>query len=114
MICVVIITAAPVIKVWVVLFLLRLCAALSEPLCDQANVLNAARCVGVGRDNFFGNAHGCDAVFDFNRNYARFNRTWTGGIILQAYIISVARRGCYGCTCGYSYTKGLAKVYSTF
>ncbi len=35
MICVIIIAAAPVIKVWVIWFLLRLSAALCEPLCDK-------------------------------------------------------------------------------
>lgn len=35
MICIVIIAAAPVIKVWVIWFMLRLSAALSEPLCDR-------------------------------------------------------------------------------
>lgn len=50
MICVVIITAAPVIKVWVVLFLLRLCAALSEPLCDKrmsSMLQDASESVGI-------------------------------------------------------------------
>lgn len=35
MICVVLIAAAPVVKVWIIWFMLRLCAALSEPLCDK-------------------------------------------------------------------------------
>ncbi len=35
MISVIIIAAFPVIKVWVVWFMLRLCAAVAEPLCDK-------------------------------------------------------------------------------
>ncbi len=35
MITVITIASAPVIKVWIIWFMLRLCAALSEPLCDK-------------------------------------------------------------------------------
>lgn len=35
MICIIIIAAVPVIKVWVIWFMLRLSAALCEPLCDK-------------------------------------------------------------------------------
>ncbi len=50
MICVVALAAAPVIKVWVILFLLRLCAALAEPICDRrmsAMLADAAESVGT-------------------------------------------------------------------
>lgn len=49
MITVVIIAAMPIIKVFVILFMLRLCAALSEPLCDSrmsALLSDAAESVG--------------------------------------------------------------------
>lgn len=35
MICIILISAAPVVKVWVIWFLLRLSSALCEPLCDR-------------------------------------------------------------------------------
>ena len=35
MICVVLLAAAPVVKVWVIMFMMKLCAALAEPLCDR-------------------------------------------------------------------------------
>ncbi|MBS7298457.1 MAG: stage III sporulation protein AE [Eubacteriales bacterium] len=35
MICVIIIASTPIIKVWCIWFMLRLCAALAEPLCDK-------------------------------------------------------------------------------
>lgn len=50
MIFIVVITAAPVIKVWIILFLLRLCAALCEPLCDSrmsVMLQDAAESVGT-------------------------------------------------------------------
>lgn len=35
LVCIIIIAAAPVIKVWIIWFMLRLSAALCEPLCDR-------------------------------------------------------------------------------
>lgn len=50
MICVVLLAAAPIIKVWVILFMLKLCAALAEPLCDRrmsTMLADAAESVGT-------------------------------------------------------------------
>lgn len=50
MICVITTAAVPIIKVWAVLFLFKLCTALSEPLCDRRMSLmlrDAAESVGV-------------------------------------------------------------------
>lgn len=50
MICVIIIAAAPVIKVWAILFILRLCTALCEPLCDArmcAMLSDTAEAIGT-------------------------------------------------------------------
>lgn len=44
MICIIIISAVPMIKTWVILFLLKFCSAIAEPVCDKkiSNMLQDA------------------------------------------------------------------------